>query len=196
MKRHSGFCRLFYFFISFPCGSRRCFWLHYRPESRFGCCSGRFGRSGGTGFTLSFLHLELLQQFPFFLSFFRCKIAIGINHFPDVEFAVVESLGHRKAFCRANRGTQSAIATFCHIDIELRSIQPDNRSVGGPAYFFRSFDRLDIYTIYRTNFGAFIAYDAVFDLVVKAITAVVGDRNGFLRVLYSHHACLYLEKVI
>ncbi len=140
--------------------------------------------------------MKLLQQFSFFLCFFRGKVAIGIYHFPYIELAVVECLGHGKAFCRTNSGAKATIAAFCHIDIELGSIQPDNRSVGGPAYFFRSFDRFYLYAVYRTHLGAFVAYNAVVHLVVQPVAAVVGDRDGFLRVLDGYHARLYLEEII
>jgi hypothetical protein len=128
-------------------------------------------------------------QFLFFFS------NLSIAHFSereimfaDIRYTEIVNLRHGETFRRADRGAQSAEATFSHIDIEGRGINTFGCPIRRFAYFLRCFDRFNVNAVDRADLGALIADNAVIDLVVKPVPAIVGHGLHFIWILNGRYA--------
>ena len=102
-----------------------------------------------------------------------------------VEAAEIEDAGHRKAFRRANGSTQTAEATFSHVYVERRGVEPLRCSVRCFPDLRRGLYRLHGDAIHGTNLGALVANNAVVYFIVKPVSPVVRDGKKFMRILYG-----------
>jgi len=137
--------------------------------------------------------LKGVPDFLFFFDFHRTHFSERKGMCSDVKRTEVVLLRHRQAFCGANGRTQTAKATFAHIDVELSGVDSLGSSIGCPADFFGRPDGFDRNAIDRANLSAFVANNAIVDLIVKLIAAGIGNRNGDMGVLDGRNTLLVEE---
>jgi hypothetical protein len=115
---------------------------------------------------------------------------LGLAHFTeheivfaDISHAEVVNFGHGEAFGRANRGAKAAEAALAHINVEFRRVDPLRGTIGCLPDFLDGPNGLDVDAINGADFGAFVANNAVVDLIVKAVPAIVRNGLHFVWVL-------------
>lgn len=101
----------------------------------------------------------------------------------DLRYAEVKDLGHCQTLRRAHGGAKPAKTALGHVDIEPGGVYAFGRTVRCFPEFLNSSYGLDLDTIHRADLRALIAYDAIINLIMQTITAVVRHGNHFVGIL-------------
>ena len=131
-------------------------------------------------------HFTFLMLFQFFSFILNLRVAhfrerkIMLSNISDTK---IIHFGHGQTFGGTNGGAQTAKATFSHVNVKRRCIDPFGSSIGSLAYFFGCFDGYDIDAINRTNLCALVTHNTIVNLIVKPVSAIIGYGLHFVRIL-------------
>ena len=113
----------------------------------------------------------------------------------NVVLAKVIGLGHGEALRGAHGRAEAAEAALAHVNIKLGSVEALGRAVAGIAKALCGADRLYVDAVYRAYLGAFVTDDAVVNLIVQAVAAMVRHRQGLMRILRGKNSRVLLEVI-
>ena len=111
----------------------------------------------------------------------------GVGVFLDLCNTKVKNLGHRQTFRGTNGRAKSTETALGHVNVEFRGVNPLWSPVGCFSNLFYRANRLYLYTVDRADLCALVAHNAVVDLIVKTVSAVIRNRLHFVRILHGIH---------